>query len=131
MANPRIGRWTTGPDGDVTLHGNRCATCGEVTFPERDFCPRCRSTDLEPADLRGPVKLLSYTIVHQAPSGFSTPMAVGYGIFAGDAVVLAPIDAPAKNLHKGMKLRVIEGPTSTDADGTAMISYRYAELSDA
>lgn len=127
----RIGRWTVAPDGEVTLHGNRCRTCGEVTFPEREYCPRCRSTDLEPADLHGPVKLLSYTIVHQAPQGFETPMAVGYGIFPGDAVVLAPIDVPADKLHKGMKLRVHEGVTSSNADGTQVVSYRYAEPVDA
>jgi uncharacterized OB-fold protein len=132
MTTPRIGRWTAAEDGEVTLHGNRCNRCGEITFPEREFCPRCRSTDLAAADLRGPVKLLSYTVVHQAPAGFATPMAVGYGVFPdGDAVVLAPIDAPAERLRKGMKLRVIEGVTSTSADGAQMMSYRYAELPDA
>jgi uncharacterized OB-fold protein len=131
MATSRIGRWTVADDGEVTLHGNRCGTCGEVTFPEREFCPRCRSTDLKPTDLRGPVKLLSYTVVHQAPAGFTAPMAVGYGVFPGEAVVLAPIDAPADRLHKGMELRVVEGVTSRSADGSEMVSYRYAETPDA
>jgi uncharacterized OB-fold protein len=126
LAQARIGRWSVAADGEVTLHGNRCRTCSEVTFPERPFCPRCRSADLEPAELRGPAKLLSYTVVHQAPEGFRTPMAVGYGIFPGDAVVLAPIDVPAERLAKGMALRVTQGVTSTAPDGTELVSYRFA-----
>jgi len=126
VAQVRIGRWEVGPGGDVTLIGVRCQTCGEVTFPERDYCPRCRSTQLEQARLDGPARLLSYTIVHQAPAGFATPMAVGYGVFPGDAVVLAPIDAEPDRLAKGMMMRVTEGQTSVAADGTPFISYRFA-----
>ena len=116
----------------MTLLGQRCRTCGEVTFPDREFCPRDRSTDLESARLEGPAKLLSYTVVHQAPSGFPTPMAVGYAVFPdGDAVVLAPIDGPAEALHKGAALRVTEGVTSTAADGTPFLSYRFQAVADA
>ena len=128
---PRIGRWSVADDGEVTLIGNRCRRCAEQFFPERAYCPRCRSTDLEEAQLRGPVKLLSYTVVHQAPPGFETPMLVGYGSFPGDAVVLAPIDAPADRLRKGMMLRVREGVTSRAPDGATLISYRYTETADA
>ncbi len=122
----RIGRWTTSQSGKVTLHGIRCLTCGEVTFPEREFCPRCRSTEVEPMRLEGPARLLSYTVVHQAPAGFTTPMAVGYGVFPGDAVVLAPIDAPVDQLATGMAIRVTEGTTSVSADGTPFVTYRFA-----
>jgi uncharacterized OB-fold protein len=132
LAQARIGRWEVGADGEVTLLGQRCRTCGEVTFPDRDYCPRDRSTDLEPARLQGPARLLSYTVVHQAPSGFTTPMAVGYGVFPnGDAVVLAPIDGPLTDLHKGMALRVTEGATSVSPDGTPFNTYRFEQAADA
>jgi hypothetical protein len=126
LAGPRIGRWAVSSDGEVTLHGNRCRTCGEVFFPERAYCPRCRSRELDAADIAGPARLLSYTVVHQAPAGFATPLAVGYAAFPGEAVVLAQIDAPPETLHKGMALRVTEGVTSRDADGTEFVSYRFA-----
>jgi uncharacterized OB-fold protein len=131
LVQARIGRWEVGPDGDVTLFGNHCRNCGEVTFPEREFCPRCRSNDLAATRLVGPARLLSYTIVHQAPAGFPTPTTVGYGVFEGDAVVLAPIDAPSEALHKGMSLRVTEGQTSVAFDGTPFISYRFEAIADA
>lgn len=130
MPGPRIGRWEVGPDGDVTLLGNRCRTCGEHSFPERAYCPRCRSTDLEPARIQGPAKLLSWTVVHQAPAGFTAPLAVGYAAFPGDVVVLAPIDAPRERLGKGLQLRVTQGQTSTAADGTPVVSYRFAPVDE-
>jgi uncharacterized OB-fold protein len=122
---PRIGRWSVADDGAVTLHGNSCRNCGETFFPERAHCPRCRSTDLDEVLLAGPAKLLSYTVVHQAPAGFATPLAVGYGAFAGDAVVLAPIDAPLDSLHKGMTLALTKGQTSVATGGTPFVSYRF------
>lgn len=123
---PRIGRWEVGGDGDVTLLGSRCRSCGETVFPERAACPRCRSTELEPARIGGPGTLLSWTVVHQAPAGFSTPLAVGYAALPGDVVVLAPIDAPRERLARGLRLRVVEGETGLAADGSPQVSYRFA-----
>lgn len=126
MSGPRIGRWNTAEDGAVTLIGCYCRDCGEHFFPERAYCPRCRGTTLDQALLAGPARLIAWTVVHQAPAGFQTPMAVGYAAFPGDAVVLGPIDAPTDRLAKGMALRVTEGPTSVAADGTPFVSYRFA-----
>jgi uncharacterized OB-fold protein len=126
MAAPRIGRWEVDEAGSVLLLGNRCTACSEVTFPERRHCPRCRSTSLESARISGPGRLLSWTVVHQAPPSFTTPFAVGYAAFPGDVVVLAPIDAPAEQLRRGLGLRIVEGATSAGADGSPMVSYRFA-----
>lgn len=128
MPGPRIGRWEVGAGGDVVLLGNRCGACGEVSFPERATCPRCRSTDLKPERIEGPATLMSWTVVHQAPSGFDTPYAVGYATLPGPVVVLGPIDAATDRLAKGLQLRVTEGPTSVGADGTPLVSYRFAPL---
>jgi uncharacterized OB-fold protein len=69
---------------------------------------------------------MSWTVVHQAPAGFPAPMTVGYAAFPGDVVVLAPIDAPRERLAKGLQVRVTEGQTSTAADGSPVVSYRFA-----
>ena len=126
MAKPRIGRWETGPGGDVRLIASRCQACGETAFPERSTCPRCRSTDLREARLAGPATLTSYTLVHQVPAGFTGPMAVGYATFPEDVVVLAPIDALPERLQRGLQLRVTQGETSRAADGSPFVSYRFA-----
>jgi hypothetical protein len=110
----------------VRLLGSRCRVCGETSFPERAYCPRCRSEDLEPARIHGPATLMSWTVVHQAPPAFTTPLAVGYAAFPSDVVVLGPIDAPRERLVTGLRLRVVEGRTSVSSDGTPLVSYRFA-----
>jgi uncharacterized OB-fold protein len=123
---PRIGRWEIGADRQATLIASHCRTCGETSFPERAFCPNCRSQDLEESRLAGPATLYSYTVVHQVPAGFDGPLAVGYAKFPGDVIVLAPIDAPAGTLARGMRLAVRQGTTSTNEDGTPFVTYRFA-----
>lgn len=122
---PRIGRWEVAADGEVTLIGSHCTSCGENLFPERPVCSRCGKRTVEEARFRGPARLLSYTVVHQAPPGFPKPISVGYGTLPDELVVLAPIEADADALHKGMELRLVEGVTSTNEDGTEFRSYRY------
>ena len=70
---PRIGRWEVDADGEAKLIASHCRTCDETAFPERTFCPSCRSQDLEEVRLAGPATLYSHTVVHQVPAGFSGP----------------------------------------------------------
>lgn len=122
---PRIGSWKVAADGSVTLVGSHCTTCRENLFPARPVCSRCGKSTLEEARFRGPAKLLSYTVVHQAPSGYPKPMTVGYGVLPDELVVFAPIEAPSAALHKGVQLELVEGVTSTEDDGSEFRSYRY------
>jgi uncharacterized OB-fold protein len=127
-AIPRIGRWEVGADGETTLIASHCRACGETSFPERAYCPKCRSQELEEARLVGPATLYSYTVVHQVPTGFEAPLVVGYVKLPGDVIVLGPIDAPVEALAKGLRLAVREGTTSTNDDGTPFVSYRFVAL---
>ena len=127
-ANPRIGRWEVGADGEATLIASHCRACGETSFPERSYCPKCRSQELEETRLAGPATLYSYTVVHQVPTGFDAPLVVGYVKLPGDVIVLGPIDAPVDALAKGMHLAVREGKTSTSPDGTPFVSYRFVAI---
>ena len=122
---PRIGRWQVGEDGAVVLIGSRCEACGETFFPEQAVCGRCASTSLSEARLSGPARLFSSTVVHQLPAGFTAPGVIGYGELDGGVLVLAPIDAPADRLVKGMALDIHEGVTRVDEDGAPMRSYRF------
>jgi uncharacterized OB-fold protein len=124
-ANPRIGRWEVAADGEATLIASHCRACGETSFPERTYCPKCRSVEMEEAHLAGPATLYSYTVVHQVPAGFEAPLVVGYVKLPGDVIVLGPIDAPLDALAKGLRLAVREGKTSTNDDGTPFVSYRF------
>jgi len=123
---PRIGRWDVAENGEVSLVGTRCTSCGESFFPERRVCGRCRSEATEEIRLKGPARLDSYTVVHQLPAGFAAPLAIGYAALGGDVLVLAPIDAAPDLLRVGMPLALRVGVTRIDDDGEPMTSYRFA-----
>lgn len=51
------------------LEGSKCTDCGSVTFPPRDVCRECGSTETEGYELGGEGEIQSYTEVTSAPSG--------------------------------------------------------------
>ena len=122
---PRIGHWAVAANGEVTLLASRCDECGEGFFPAHEICGRCGGEKLSELKLHAPAILRSYTIVHQLPAGFTGPLAVGYGEFPGQVLVLAPIDAAPGSLRGGMTLGLRVGVTRIDEDGEPMESYRF------
>jgi uncharacterized OB-fold protein len=45
----------------------RCRTCGSFVHYPRAWCPACWKTDLEWVESRGKGRIVTFTIVHQAP----------------------------------------------------------------
>jgi len=60
------------------LLGSRCSDCGYVTFPQRDFCPRCRKPEAKTEVVRlSPYgRLHTFTVIRQAPPGTPVPYAL-------------------------------------------------------
>ncbi len=53
--------------------GTKCGSCGRFFFPPREICTDCRRKSLgkmENEKLSGSGKIVSYTIVHDAPDAF-------------------------------------------------------------
>ena len=126
---PRVGRWEIDEQGEVTLLGTHCNDCGETAFPEHSICVKCGSESTELAHIGGPATLRNFTVVHQLPSGFKSPWAVGYGDFAGELVVLAPIvGAAPEDLHEGITLKLSVGVTSVDKDGEEFETYQFTPV---
>lgn len=70
MAIPRF--WREIPSR-YNLIGTKCGNCGAVDFPPRAVCPRCGRRSLGkmgPLKLAGRGKVVTYTIVHDAPKAF-------------------------------------------------------------
>ncbi len=68
MAVPRF--WREIPNR-YNLIGTKCGNCETVFFPPRYVCPKCRRIGkLEPYQLKGRGKIVSYTVVHVPPNGF-------------------------------------------------------------
>jgi uncharacterized OB-fold protein len=61
------------------LLGGKCKKCGKVHLPPRPLCSECFSNDFEWVELPQNGKLLTYTIIHVAPTQFQgmAPYAIG------------------------------------------------------
>lgn len=52
------------------IKGTICSKCGTFHFPPRGDCVQCPSSDIEWKEISGNCKLVTYTTIHAAPSGF-------------------------------------------------------------
>jgi uncharacterized OB-fold protein len=61
------------------LKGGKCKKCGAIHLPPRPLCDKCFSKEFEWIEISQKGKLLTYTIIHVAPSQFQSiaPYAVG------------------------------------------------------
>ena len=59
------------------LIGNKCLSCGSITYPGRTPCAKCSSQSFAKERLSGKGKLISWTSVKTAPAGFEGPYVVG------------------------------------------------------
>ena len=56
------------------LAGTRCKTCGTSYFPPRPDCFHCLSSDMEWMEIPGKGRLVSYTTLRYAPTGFEADL---------------------------------------------------------
>jgi uncharacterized OB-fold protein len=61
------------------LLGGKCKKCGKLNLPPRPVCPDCFSKEFEWTAIPKSGKLLTYTVIHVAPSQFQSmaPYAIG------------------------------------------------------
>jgi uncharacterized OB-fold protein len=61
------------------IMATKCTGCGHLEFPPRADCPNCGGTGFEWVDISGKGKLVTYTTIHAAPTGFGdrTPYTIG------------------------------------------------------
>jgi len=103
--------------GQKKLMGGKCLNCGKIHLPPRPLCDKCLSTRFEWVELPQTGTLLTYTIIHVAPTQFQdmTPYAVGIIQLENGVRVPGIIrNTPLDSLKVGMKLKVEfeETPTS-------------------
>jgi uncharacterized OB-fold protein len=54
--------------------GTKCKGCGTLYFPPRPDCSRCLSSDMEWPEITGKGKLISYSTLIYAPTGFEADL---------------------------------------------------------
>ena len=70
MAIPRF--WREIPSR-YNLIGSKCGSCGTLDFPPRAVCPKCGRKSvgkMERTKLKGTGKVVTYTVIHDAPKDF-------------------------------------------------------------
>ncbi|MEM1565475.1 MAG: Zn-ribbon domain-containing OB-fold protein [Candidatus Bathyarchaeia archaeon] len=91
------------------LMGGKCLNCGKIHLPPRPICNKCLSTRFEWIELPRTGKLLTYTIIHVAPTQFQnmTPYAVGI-IQLEDGINIPGIirNTSLNDVRVGMELKV-------------------------
>ncbi|MCX8151285.1 MAG: Zn-ribbon domain-containing OB-fold protein [Candidatus Bathyarchaeota archaeon] len=91
------------------LMAGKCLTCGKIHLPPRPLCDSCYGQIFEWVELSGKGKLLTYTIIHVAPSQFQTmaPYTVGIVQLEKGLKLLGLIsDVPLEQLKVGMDLTI-------------------------
>jgi uncharacterized OB-fold protein len=89
------------------VEGTKCKKCGAVFFPPRADCFKCFSSDMEWFEVTGAGKLLSFTKLEYAPSGFEADLPYVLGLVDyGDYKVFGRInrDIPLEEIKVGIKM---------------------------
>src|SRR5262249_10544552 len=105
--------------------GMVCSQCGTKAFPAREICSACGSEKVEACELSSAGTLYSFSEVHNAPKGFSTPYVVAYVDLDAGGRLFGQGDGRAPNLSIGQRVAVVAGAVRTRPDGTQVISYRF------
>ncbi len=97
------------------LMGTRCVKCGKTFFPPRAQCCECLSEEMEWFEVAGEGKLVGYSTLQYAPTGFTEEVPYTIALVDyGDYKVFGRIDAsvPEADLAVGMTLKAAVSRTS-------------------
>jgi len=90
--------------------GTQCKSCGNKYFPPRADCSNCLSSDMEWFEISGPGKLISFSTLIYAPTGFEAdlPYTIALADF-GDVKVFGRMskDLKEEEMKIGMDLKVV------------------------
>ena len=90
--------------------GTKCKVCGLVFFPPRADCYKCLSSDMEWFEATGTGKLLSYSKLEYAPSGFGDDLPYSIAVLDyGDYKIFGRIasEVPEDEILLGMEMKTV------------------------
>jgi uncharacterized OB-fold protein len=97
------------------LMAGRCKKCGKMHFPPRQLCDKCLSREFEWTQMPTQGRLLTYTIIHIAPTQFQAmaPYAMGIIELDNGPRILGMIqNMPLDQLKIGIPLSIAFEPHS-------------------
>mgnify|MGYP000858011331 FL=1 len=112
------------------LIGSKCGVCERVYFPPRSVCPTCHRLSvgkMEQFKLKGEGEVLTFSIVHDAPSQMEMQKPYVIAIVQmeeGVRITGQIIDAELDEVKIGMKVRTTLRKVSDDGPA-GVINYGY------
>jgi len=98
------------------LMAGKCLKCGKIHLPPRPLCDNCFSQEFEWVEAPEKGKLLTYTIIHIAPTQFQALAPYAVGIIELDNGLRIPgmiQGAPQDQLKVGMAVTIDFGTCNT------------------
>ena len=109
------------------LMGTKCKKCGKVYFPPRGDCTSCLGEEIEWVEIQGEGKLVTFTQVNFAPTGFQkdVPYILALGQLNSGQYVFARFskDVSLEQLKIGMALQLV--PCKIDEE---RVTYEFQVL---
>jgi uncharacterized OB-fold protein len=96
--------------GEGKVAGTKCKSCGKTYFPPRADCSNCLSSDTEWFEISGPGKLISFSTLMYAPTGFEEdlPYTIALAQFGGVKIFgRMSKDLKEEDLKIGMDVEVV------------------------
>ncbi len=116
-----------GPDG-TRLIGGKCDSCGQVFFPNAEFCLACGHENLTETLLSEKGSLHSFTVVHMPASGFPPPFAIGYIDIEQGVRIFSQLCMDEENpFQTGMEMKLETGTLWCEEDKD-IIGYRFSPV---
>lgn len=88
----------------------QCKGCGTTYSPPKMDCPICNASDLDWLEVKGKGRLITYTTVHFAPTGFEEdlPYTLALAEFQGGIRLFGRLnkDIPEADIQVGLELTV-------------------------
>ncbi|MBM3183187.1 MAG: DNA-binding protein [Chloroflexi bacterium] len=120
------------PEGQPSLLGSKCRSCGETYFIRRSRCEQCQSDDLEHIELSRRGKLYSYSIMYYPapppykPSDPFVPYGLGWiELPEGLAVLSHLTENDPDKLRVGMEMELILDELEKDEMGNKVMYYKF------
>jgi uncharacterized OB-fold protein len=90
--------------------GTKCKGCGMTYFPPRADCSNCLSSDMDWFEISGPGKLISFSTLIYAPTGFEEDLPYTIALAQFDDVKVfgrMSKDLKEEDMKIGMDLKVV------------------------
>jgi hypothetical protein len=117
-------------DQRYNLEGVKCTHCGQLIFPARTLCPKCRHMSvgkLQPYAYSGEGTVDSFTVVHSPPNGYELQAPYVMAIIKlaeGPRLTAQIVDTTPDKVQIGMKVQRVFRRINQDGEA-GVIHYGY------